>query len=479
MLPYKEVKVLDRNSEYHGVPTIRLMENAGAAVAEVLAKKFDLRGKRVLILCGTGNNGGDGFVAARYLNEVCEVKVVLAKRIEDIRSGIATRNFARIEDELEIVEAAANLVEHIRRSDIIVDALLGIGVAGRIREPYRSIIKKVNKSRKPVLSIDVPSGLGADLAVRPKITVALHDKKEGQTKENSGQIVVRSIGVPEEAERFVGPGEFVYYPIPEEDSHKGDNGRVLVVGGGPYTGAPALAAIAAYRIGADLVHVATPETSHSAIASFSPSLIVHPLSADIFVQEDISQIERIAAKVDSIIVGPGLGDRKETQNAIRELIASIEKRYVIDADGITAVAKDMRCLKGREGVITPHDTEFRRLAKEKVGKTVETQVRKVRVLARGTGFTILKKGRVDIISDGRRVKLNNTGNQAMTVGGTGDVLAGVVGGILSKGVEPYNAARIAAFTSGCAGDMAFGKKSYGMMPMDVVEEIPNILKEYL
>lgn len=479
MLPYEEIKVLDINSEYHGVPTIRLMENAGETVADVVQKKFDLRGKTVLVLCGTGNNGGDGFVAARYLSEHCTVKVVLAKRIEEVRTSISTRNFARIEDELEVVESATDLGDYIRSSDIIVDALLGIGVSGKLREPYRSIVKKVNRSKKPVVSIDVPSGLGTDLAIRPKITVALHDKKVGQTKENSGQILVRSMGIPEEAERFVGPGSFTYYPIPDEDSHKGDNGRVLIVGGGPYTGAPALAGIAAYRIGADLVQIATPKISHSAIASFSPSLIVHPLSSDVFVPEDIPQIAQIAKKVDVVVVGPGLGSAKETLAAIPELVKVIEKPYVIDADGITAVAKDLNCLKKRSGIITPHNTEFKRLAKEKARKTLDAQIRQVSALARSTKFAIIRKGKVDIVSDGKRTKLNETGNRAMTVGGTGDILAGLCGGLLSKGVEPFNASRIAVFTSGYAGELAFKKRSYGMMPMDVVEEIPNVLMEYL
>ena len=161
------------------------MENAGKAVAEVIRNKFDLAGKNVLVLCGTGNNGGDGFVAARYLSEECTVKIVLAKKVEDIKSGIATKNYARIEDELDVVESGANLGRHIRKAEVIVDALLGIGTSGKIRDPYRSMIKKVNTSKKPVVSIDVPSGLGMDLAIRPKITVALHDKKEGQTKEET------------------------------------------------------------------------------------------------------------------------------------------------------------------------------------------------------------------------------------------------------------------------------------------------------
>lgn len=479
MLPYKEIHVLDRNSEYHGVPTIRLMENAGEAVADVVRKKFDLAGKNVLVLCGTGNNGGDGFVAARYLSETCSVKVVLAKGVEDTKSGIATKNFARIEDELEIVESAANLGTHIRKADIIIDALLGIGISGKIRDPYRSIIKKVNASKKPVVSIDVPSGLGTDLAIRPKITVALHDKKEGQTNKNSGQILVRSVGMPEEAERYAGPGEFVYYPKPRGDSHKGDNGRVLVIGGGPFTGAPALVGLAAYRMGADLIHIACPKNVHDVIASFSPSFIVHPLSSDHLVSEDIREIIDVAKVAEAIVIGPGLGLHKETLEAVRDIIRRVDLPYCIDADGLTAVAKDVTCLRRRTGVLTPHSNEFKRLSKSRMGKTLDTQVKQVAALAKSTKFTILKKGSTDIISDGKRTKLNDTGNAAMTVGGTGDVLAGIVGALLSKGVEPFNAARIGAFTSGYAGDLAFRRRSYGLMPMDVVSRIPNVLKEFL
>lgn len=479
MLPYKEIHVLDRNSEYHGVPTIRLMENAGEAVADVIQKKFDIAGKNVLVLCGTGNNGGDGFVAARYLSEECKVKVILAKKVEDIKSGIATKNFARIEDELEVVDSATDLGRHIRNMDIIVDALLGIGISGKIRDPYRSMIKKVNASKKPVVSIDVPSGLGTDLAIRPKITVALHDKKEGQTKENSGQIMVRSIGIPEEAELYAGPGEFVYYPTPQEHSHKGDNGRVLVIGGGPFTGAPALVGLAAYRIGADLVHIACPKNVHDVVASFSPSFIVHPLSSDHLVPDDIQEIVKVSKNVEAIAIGPGLGLHKETLEAVREIIRRMDLPYSIDADGITAVTQDISCLKNRTGVLTPHSDEFKRLSKSKMLKGLDGQVKQVAALAKSTKFTILKKGSTDIISDGKRTKLNDSGNSAMTVGGTGDVLAGIVGGLLSKGVEPFNAARMGAFTSGYAGDLAFRKRSYGLMPKDVVKQIPNVLKEFL
>ncbi len=479
MLPYKEIHVLDRNSEYHGVPTIRLMENAGEAVADVIQKKMDLKGKKVLVLCGMGNNGGDGFVAARYLSESCKVTVVLAKKVEDIRSGIATKNYARIEDELEVIESAANLGRHIRNADIIVDALLGIGVSGKIREPYRSMIRKVNASKKPVVSIDVPSGMGTDLAIRPAITVALHDKKEGQTKENSGQMIVKKIGIPEEAETYAGPGELVFYPIPEEESHKGDNGRVLVIGGGPFTGAPALVGLAAYRIGADLVHIACPKNVHDVVASFSPSFIVHPLSSDHLVPEDVGGIVKMSKNVEAIAIGPGLGTEKETLEAVRDIIGTIDLPYSIDADGITAVAQDKSCLKNRSGVLTPHSNEFKRLSKSKLGKSQNLQVKQVAALAKSTGFTILKKGSTDIISDSKRTKLNDTGNPAMTVGGTGDVLAGIVAGLLSKGVEPFNAARMAAFTSGYAGDLAFRKRGYGLMPMDVVKQIPNVLKEFL
>lgn len=479
MIPLLEMRVLDRNLEYHGVSIEELMERAGKGIADVLLERMGARGKRVVLFCGTGNNAGDAFVAARYLRDESEVTVVLAKPPEDISRGPAKKNFQRLPEEVKVLEPPQDVAAIASEADILVDGLLGTGIRGAMREPYRSMVEAMNASGKPILSIDLPSGMGSDLVVRPTTTVALHAVKEGMDEGTCGEIVVVDIGITRELERLVGPGEFLYYPIPEPNAHKGDSGRVLVVGGGPYTGAPALAAMAAYRIGSDVVHVATPAVSHPVVASFSPALIVHRLSDDRLLPADVPTVLELAEGMDAVVVGPGLGRHPQTLSAVRDLLRRLEKPVVIDADGITAVAEDLGCVEGRIGIITPHRTEFYRLSGTHLSEDVEERIEQVRSFAADLGLVVLLKGRRDIISDGKRVKVNRSGNAAMTVGGTGDVLAGIAGGLLGKGLEPFNAARLAAFANGYAGDIAARELSYGMTATDLLDKIPAVLIEFL
>ena len=346
MIPKKEVNVLDINASYLGVPTTQLMENAGKGVAQIALKRFQIEGKKVVIICGPGNNGGDGFVAARYLADKCRVLVLLIKPEGNIRSVIARENFEKIKGKVEITDAS-DLERKLQGADLVIDAMLGIGIAGELREPYLSCIKSLNGLKVQVLSVDVPSGFGAKDALHPALTVTFHDVKKGMDRKNSGEIVVTDIGIPKEAERFCGPGEFIYYPIPEKDSHKGDNGRLLVIGGGPYTGAPALAGLAAYRIGADLVHIATPAKTYHVIASYSPNFIVHRLKGDHFEPEDLDILKDLMDRVDAVIIGCGLGQEPETVKAVLTFVRNCPKPLVIDADAIKPVAGDIKALEGR------------------------------------------------------------------------------------------------------------------------------------
>jgi NAD(P)H-hydrate epimerase len=478
MIPFKEVNVLDINSEYLGVPTFQLMENAGEGCAKTALEKFQVQGKKVVIVCGVGNNGGDGYVAARYLSDKCNVVVVLLKPEDKIRSKISKKNFEKIKESVKITDFA-DLKNVIGDCDLIIDAMLGIGISGEIREPYLSAIKEINSVKVKVLSVDVPSGLGTKDAVNPDVTVTFHDVKEKMTEKNSGEIVVVDIGIPEDAQRFCGPGEFVYYPKPRSDSHKGDNGRLLIIGGGPYTGAPALAALAAYRMGVDLVHIATPKKTYKIIASYSPNFIVHRLGGGVLTKDDIGQIAGLMDKIDAVIIGPGLGEDEETKSAIVEFLKDCQKPLVIDADAIKPVADNLEVLKGKEGIITPHAGEFKILNGEGIKSDMEGRADQVKVFAKKTGFSILLKGNIDIISDGKSIKFNRTGNPAMTVGGTGDVLAGLCGAMLSKGVSPFNSARIAAFTNGMAGNLAFRDFDYSMVATDMIDRVPMVINSFL
>jgi len=505
MISGKEIHVLDRNAEFYGVPAIKLMENAGKGVAEFVIKELKPKTKNVLILCGLGNNGGDGLVASRFLSQKFKVTVFIVGKAGEIRTQISKTNYQKLKKTKAQVHTIQNIDELdnlLLQNQIIIDSMLGIGLSGKLREPYYSIVKKINNTKnKTKISVDTPTGLGTNMAVKPDYTITFHDAKNGMNKQNSGKIKIVNIGIPKKAEEYVGPGEITaFYPKPKKQSHKGDNGRLLVVGGGPYYGAPALSSFAAQRTGADLIYVATPKKVARAITSYSPLLIkpirlardIAKISPTLIVKElhdknklvikDVKLIEGLIKKTDALLIGPGLGNDDETNKAIEKIIPLFikhQKPIVIDADAIKIVGKKPEIIKNSNTVLTPHAGEFKELTGVKLPEKLEERKKIVAKWAQKLGVIILQKGLVDIISDGETTKLNDVHNEAMTVGGTGDVLAGIIGCLLSKKVEPLNAARMAAFINGAAGNLAFKKRSYGLIATDVIDEISTVLKEYL
>jgi len=474
-----DMRVLDANARYAGISILEAMEKAGRGVSDFLLKEFAAKGKRVAILVGTGNNGGDGLVAAWHLRDLCVVTLILARGPDDFATNEARHNWGRVQSAVAHVDTT-HAKETIASADLIVDALLGIGARpGPVREPYRTLLDVAAASGKPIISVDIPSGLGGDLAVHPAATVTMHDVKEGMTEANSGRITVVDVGFSGEPASLIGPGDFLYYPIPREDSHKGQNGRLLVIGGGPFTGAPALAAFGAYGIGADVVHVATPQDTAAVVAGYSPNLIVHGLPGHVLGPSAVGAVHDLLEKMDALVIGPGLGDAADTLTAIREILAAVKVPTVIDADGITAVSKDLGLLSGKPVVVTPHAREYEILSGAALPKDSEGRAHRVRELAAKHGITVLLKGKVDLVTDGTQVRHNRTGNAGMTVGGTGDVLAGIVGGLLAKGVAPFPAARMAAFANGHAGDLAFREKSYGLTATDVAANVPAVLRAFV
>ncbi len=478
MITASEMRVLDRNAQHFGVSILDLMESAGKAVADAAREDFGVAGKKVLVVCGTGNNGGDGFVAARLLAEDANVTVLLARPPDQVSTPEARTNFERLKD-VRVLEGLDRSEGSMSEADLIIDALLGIGVEGPLREPFATLIREMNASGKPILSVDVPSGLGAAPVVKPRVTVTMHDAKAGMTPENSGTVRIADIGIPAQVARTIGPGEFVLYPRPRAESHKGQNGTLLIIAGGPFTGAPALVAMGALGMGADLVHIATPALAAEIVASYSPNFIVHPLVGHRLLHEDLEVILDLAAKADAIAIGPGLGDAVGTLATVRDVIKSVDKPIVFDADAIRAVGQEPTILARKTAVATPHSREFTALTGKTLPDSLEDKPKMVQEAARVLGVTILLKGHVDIVSDGTRTKLNYTGNPGMTVGGTGDVLCGAVGGLLCKGVAPFDAARLGAFSNGYAGDLAFKVKSYGLTATDVADNLGRVLAEFV
>ncbi len=256
-------------------------------------------------------------------------------------------------------------------------------------------------------------------------------------------------------------------------SHKGDFGKLLIIGGSKtYFGAPALAGLAALRSGVDLVRIAAPEKSARIIASFSPNLVVEPLEGNYVSKRHLEQLLEMTELATAVLIGSGLGRAPETESFVKSFLERIDKPCVIDADGIKAL-RGVRLRKNM--VLTPHMGEFSILTGVKVEDNISDRIKLVKKYASKLNCTILLKGHVDIISDGTKIFLNKTGNPYMTKGGTGDVLAGVLGSLLARGIKPLQAAYAAAYISGAAGDLAAKKYRESLLATDVIEEIKNVI----
>ncbi|WP_440945420.1 NAD(P)H-hydrate dehydratase [Methanosarcina sp. T3] len=488
------MKAIDTNCSYLGLSPLQLMENAGAAVAQSV--KEELASGKVLFVAGRGNNGGDAFVAARHLAGIpgYSVRVALLGKDRDIGTKEAFHNysllkFSRVQT-LEIRDSGQLAASGwFSEADLLIDAIFGTGVKGSIREPESTAIDLINsegKAGKTVISVDIPSGLDPDggsfeKAVYADLTVTFHRMKAGllneQAKEYTGMIKVAEIGVCADAEHYAGPGDLQMLQKRKPEAHKGNAGRILIIGGGPYSGAPALAALAALRTGADLVTVAAPESVAGIVASYSPDLIVRKLFSSVLCPEDLSILPDLINSNDVVVMGMGLGRATETLETVRKLLPFCRKA-VLDADALSALSGTLfETLAGNcEIIVTPHSGEFARLRDMETPDSLEAREKAVREFAEEKGVVALLKGKVDIISDGKQTLLNRTGNPGMTVGGTGDVLAGITGSLFSRN-PAFLAAACAAYINGAAGDLAFEKAGNSLLATDMIEMIPEIIKE--
>jgi NAD(P)H-hydrate epimerase len=474
MIPASRMAAVDRNAAALGVPRKQLMESSGNAVARearVLADPGDV----VAVVAGRGNNGGDAFVAARFLEEF-DVRVHLLGRPESIATDIARENWVALrEAEYDTRVVRDSRAFNLDAPDLVVDAVLGTGIAGAPREPEASAITAINAVDATVLSVDVPSGVDADtggaagVAVETDRVVTFHDATPGLA-EIGADVTVADIGIPGAAERFVGPGDLLAL---ERDpaSHKGDHGRVFVVGGGPYTGAPALAAQAALRAGADLAYVAVPGAVAGTVQGYSEDLIVERYEDEFLTPAWVDPLLERASERDVVVLGPGLGDAPETLDAVRAFLESYEDRAVVDADALAAVPE---VTTDATLVCTPHRGELAGMG----GPTEENwrdRAEAVEAFAADLGHTLLVKGPYDVISDGEATRVNRTGNAGMTVGGTGDVLAGVAGALLATS-DPLDAGAIAAYANGRAGDL-LDEYGDGLLASDLLDRIPEAMRD--
>lgn len=494
----RDVAVIDANSEALGVPRLLLMENAGRSVASVVEERTR-PGSRVVIYAGPGGNGGDGLAAARHLaGRGYRVSVVLLTKPEYIRSEEARHMYRA----LEVMDTSADItvtrdpcrIEPLD-ADVVIDALLGVGLRGAPRSPYREAIRAVNESSGLKVSVDVPSGLNADTGetpgdvVRADITVTLHKPKPGLYRRPDivGELIVAPIGAPPEAETYVGPGD-VAYRIPRRrwDTRKGHGGRVLVIGGSrDYIGAPLLAALAAEAAGIDLVFVAGPAHVPETASRQRPTLIPVELGGDYLSPEHLQRLRQVMSRVDAVAIGMGLGLSEETRSAVIGIVDEARRQgipIVVDADGLKHLAGSLDHLKGVKAVLTPHDAEYARLFGEKPAPITCIPQRildAAKASLQAGGATLLLKGPIDVIAEPTRARLNKTGAPSMSAGGTGDVLAGLTAALLAKGLEPFHAAGAAAYINGAAGALAYREKGDSANALDIISLIPKVVADPL
>ncbi len=487
----REMQALDMNAEYFGISRLQLMENAGRNVAVEVSSRFKPQDAAVAIFCGLGGNGGDGFAAARHL--AClgfKVDVILAGQAVQITNDEARKNWQALEslkDFITLHEASDSSIIPDVKAEVLVDALLGTGLKGPPRPPVLQLIERINEADAFRVAVDLPSGIDSDSgevwseAVKADLTVTFHKAKPGlvKVKGHVGELVVKHIGLPQEVERFAGPGDvsIAVKPRPPE-SHKGDFGRLLVVGGSEtYSGAPTLTALAALRTGVDLAFIAAPRDTAYAISSMSPDLITVKLEGEHLNIGNLSVLRHHLERATAVAIGPGLGLHRETQEAVKEIVGIAEAKKIpmlLDADGLKAFAEFEHRIE-TPAVLTPHVGEYLTLTRKKLPPSLEDRVDSVRRTAQNLDAVILLKSHVDIISNGYKVKLNFTGNPGMTVGGTGDVLSGIVAAFLAQGVDSFEAAVAGAFINGAAGDFVKAEKGYHMVSTDLLEWVPKII----
>ena len=491
MRPYglADVAVLEANAVARGATIDNLMDHAGRAVAEEAAKHARAPPEgRIGIVCGGGNNGGDGFAAALSLrSKGYAVDLWLIVHRRDIRTRAARRRFEMIVD-FPGINIGVPDVSKLKELDVVVDAMIGTGGRDELREPYLSAVKAIRESGVDVLSVDLPTGLGTSTALRPRWTVALEVPKEGMTHADVGEVVIRSIGFPRESLEETGPGEYLFFPRPGKSTSKGDSGRLVVVGGGPYTGAPALAALSALSAGVDMVFVVAPEPAATIIRGYSPDLIVRSVGRDgTFSAGDSDELWKTVESLhpDALLVGNGAGFDHGTVQAFSALLERSLPRIpvVLDADGTRLAAiRETRPLFGdvhEKLLLTPNRRELYRIVGYDVSvKRIERR-EQLSKLAHQLGATLLYKSDIDVITDGHDLRENTTHHPSLVVGGAGDVLSGLAASLMARRLTAFQAARLSSYWIGHASLGLFEKQSYGIRASDILSQLPLALKEGL
>jgi NAD(P)H-hydrate epimerase len=506
-----EMRALDaRAIRDLGIPGPRLMENAGAGAAALIARWCaPIRAKSVVVVCGKGNNGGDGFVVARRLRAGgAAVRVFLVGKRDEVR-GDAAAALGRWRGRVEEIrsEEVSALARALGRADVVVDALLGTGLTGAARGAVAAAIEAMNqvgpagRNGVPVIALDLPSGLGSDQGALLGPTIqATHTATFAGLKRSlllhpaaakAGAVEIVDIGVPTaEATRRITTWRLEasdvrpHFPRRAPDAHKGRFGHLLVVAGSlGKTGAAVLAGRAALRSGVGLCTIAAPASQQPIVAAQAPEYMTEAMPETAAQSLSLKAKDRVldlARRMDAVALGPGLSLDPETQELARALIREVERPLVVDADALSALAGHLELLRHAAGprALTPHPGEMARMLGTAIDAVQGDRLEVTRAFAREHGVALALKGAGTVIGgpDGR-IAVNPTGNPGLAKGGSGDVLTGIVGALLARGLEPVAALEAGCYLHGLAGDLAAGERGkIAMIAGDVIEQLSGALR---
>ncbi len=496
-----QMREIDRDAiEKRGLPGRVLMENAGRAVAEAVRQRYSTT-RRPLVLCGSGNNGGDGFVVARVLRETLPgcVPTLACFGSRERHSPETAANYELVATEgVRCLHAPdlEQIEELLQGADLLIDALFGVGLTRGIEGPLAELVSRLNEVDLPTLAVDVPSGVCATtgrvlgVALHADVTVTIGLPKLGLVVvPTPGSLCVADIGFPRESYRAVPVRATLldesaiarHLPQRAAHAHKGSFGHCLIVGGSlGKTGAPLLAARGAMRAGAGLVTVAVPETLLGTVAAQSleaMTLALPDVGCGALAARAASEVEGELASRSVLVIGPGLGTSEETRTAVRAILDAAARPVVVDADALNAIGEELEALRSTyPRVLTPHPGEAARLLGCNVPDLQADRVAAAREIARRSGAHVVLKGaRTLVAAPDEGIWINPTGGPGLAAGGSGDVLAGVLGALLAQGLDTPVAASVGVFLHGRSGE----RRAVGLLAREVADGIPDVWQALL
>lgn len=502
-----QMRQLDESAIHeYGIPAMILMENAGIAVYDVIARFYGVAGKRFVVFCGSGHNGGDGFAVARKLHSS-------RGQVQAVCLGSSAHFDELVQAQVRMVELAeipiiwvdeknlAELQPLVEQADVVVDALLGTGLSRPVSGKYQQVIAMINASDKAVVSVDIPSGIHGDtgqvmgVAVRARHTITFGLPKTGNLIypgfDNGGQLHVSHISFPPQnilrPDIRVETSPLPIWPERPGNAHKGSCGKVLLIAGAAnYQGAPTFAAMSFLRAGGGLSYLATPRSVAPFIAAVGHEIVLMPQSETTtgsLARSNLDALLTQAKTVDMVVLGPGVSLHPETQELVRELVRLLDTPLLIDGDGLSAVAAAPELLGQRQAptVLTPHPGEMARLLAVPVSQVSADRMDCLRQGLERWGVHVILKGAHSLIGqpDGR-IFVNLSGNAGMATAGSGDVLTGTIAAMFAAAHFDFSTAvRTGVFLHGLAGDLAAGQLGpEGVIASDILAHLPAAIQHY-